>query len=258
MSGNSKPYIVIFLTALVGILLIWVVCLNYIPLEKDRVPAFLTAAVSYLVLMAMFVQTYIYKKQSDTMQDGLARTDRIIAQNTELVGTMKAQVDLMEDSLAQADEAVEQSKQTLIYSQRAYVTAGVVEVVHNFEKSKFVLKIENFGRTPANNVVIFWNIALLQEAPECCRVHEGAIWDVGTMTSIGVIAPEEYPEFPVPFVAQDKSADWKYGTTQWYCWGMIEYTDIFRDGRRKSHFAFVHCANDGSKARQCEAGNEAY
>lgn len=73
-----KPFIVIALCAVVGLGIIWLLCLKYILLEVNRIPAFLGFTVNYLILMAMLVQAYIYREQQKAMQTGLEQNKRLI------------------------------------------------------------------------------------------------------------------------------------------------------------------------------------
>lgn len=100
-SENNRfmPYVIIVGVAAIGLVVIWTLCFWYIRLEKDRVPDFLTAAFGYLILMAMFVQSYIYKRQSDSMNDSLVRTDKLIDQNDATVKQMERQADMAREAL---------------------------------------------------------------------------------------------------------------------------------------------------------------
>ena len=69
-----KTYSVIAIAAVVGLTILWSLCLNFIPLKKDRLPAFAGFAVNYLILMAMFVQAHITQRQWKSMQEGLDET----------------------------------------------------------------------------------------------------------------------------------------------------------------------------------------
>ena len=81
--GDKKPvgnvgYYVIATSALVGLAVIWLFCLQFIAMEKDRVPAFIGFGVNYLILMAMFVQAHITQRQWEAMREGLNETQNMV------------------------------------------------------------------------------------------------------------------------------------------------------------------------------------
>lgn len=230
---------------------------------SENTQFFVIGLLGFGTLIVIIVQAVIYRQQWQAMNDSLSRTDQIIEQNTALVTAMQTQVDLMEDSLQQSDEAVEQAKQTLIYSQRAYVTASLKGINHDRgdKRGHVLVDFENAGNTPANDVSVCYNIEYLKEPPECCKADavKPVVWDVGTCETIGVIAPKKLTPktFYMEAVSPKQSVEFHGNLLFLYCWGTITYTDVFRDGRRKSTFAFVQSVDDQAGS-QCEAGNEAY
>lgn len=142
-----RPYIIILLVALLGLGIIWAFCLNYILKEQERVQIFLTIAVNYLILMAMFVQAYIYKKQSNAMQE---QRDVMKGQLIEI----KNQVDLAEDALKQTEELINLSERQFYKAHRAYLSVEHISpaTIGPNVAPVLNLKVMNGGATPAFNV----------------------------------------------------------------------------------------------------------
>lgn len=231
-SKKWRPIAITIGWMLVIILVIAWFCYANFREPKERYEIFLQVSVNAFILLAMFIQIGVTRLQWSAMRKGLKRTD----------------------------EAIEQNKQTLIYSQRAYVTAAIDKILPMSYGGDFCLRIENGGNTPANAVVVFYNINYMENPPEGCKLpKEGEMVaiDIGIGKSIGVIAPKSAYILPIVFPEVSDKDKWQLNQLKLYCWGTIEYTDVFRDGRRQSSYAFFQSWEflDG---HPCEAGNEAY
>ena len=210
-------------------------------------------AVFNLIILGVYV--YYARKQWFSI-------DKQAKKAGEQVTAMKGQLEVLKEHGVLMQKNVDGAEQTLIYSQRAYVTAAIESIIHSYEASQFKLCVENGGNTPANNVVVYWNLKIQMEIPEECKVQsvgEGVAYDVGVCRPIGLIAPKKQSFFVIPFASTKDTTDktnWNAGVVKLYCWGRIYYYDIFPE-RRRSSFAFVQSVND-VKGSQCEAGNDAY
>ncbi|MEP7149636.1 MAG: hypothetical protein ABI857_12215 [Acidobacteriota bacterium] len=87
--GNSKsqkkpfwkPIIWTAITTLSGFVIIWFFCLRYIPLEKERVVAFINAALTFAIFMGMLLQIFIARLQWDSMQETLNEYRKSVERN---------------------------------------------------------------------------------------------------------------------------------------------------------------------------------
>lgn len=139
------------ITLLVALLIASII----LPHMAERVKFFTVNALSICVLAAIVIQTYIYRRQWETMQQ---QSD-----------AMKKQLDAM------------------MHGQRAYITVSGYEVKKGEPMgiAKFELKVENSGTTPANSVEIFD----MGEVRQCSPVPDisPTKW-----TQLGIIAPRGY------------------------------------------------------------------
>jgi hypothetical protein len=121
---------------IVGVVVIGFVAI-LLPNMTERVKFFTTNALSILVLDVIVVQAYIYRKQWAAMQASLRETRSIIAQN---------------------ERAVEIAQQNMICAQRAYLSIALGSAnFANGGDADFVLRVENAGNTPANDVEMVIN-----------------------------------------------------------------------------------------------------
>ena len=230
--------------------------------KGDSANVLVVGILSIVSLVVVIISTASTREMVDIMrsQEAEATRQRETAQAQEK--RMIEQRDIMQKQLEAMHESAEGVEQTLIYSQRAYVTADIDKIDPMEYGCDFWLRVENGGNTPANAVTICYNIELREEPPECCLPHKPEdmiVWDIGACKNIGIVAARGSSLFPISFHYNDPADEekWRKGENTLYCWGAIKYTDIFRDGRRRSTFAFFQSA-DYRRGYPCEGGNEAY
>jgi len=219
----------------------------FVPHMSERVKFFTVNALSLLVLIAIAVQAYIYRRQwaaMDTqagmmqgqlkaMQDGLEETRKIVEQN--------------ERAVKVAERSVEIAQENTIYVQRAYVSVTRGEVHGDI----FTLVIENTGNTPANGVEILAMAEIGEQPPN--PETSSAKW-----TTMGVIAPDEYIK---RMIVRSGEATHEMrelvsgGKTQFFCSGVIRYKDIFKN-QRQTKFGFYQRFGS-NQLDPCATGNEA-
>ena len=193
--------------------------------------------------------------QFQIMDDGLTQNRNIVQQNERVIGVLEGQLRQLGNHeiqmIGQAEimkGQIEATKDTLIYSQCAYVTASIDRV----DGDIWYLRIENGGNTPANKVIVNYNFGWMTEAPECCRWDgENASWSSTISKIYGVIAPKQFYLLRIDRLNSHAEGE------KFYCWGTIDYSDIFQVRSRQSKFAFVRSLED-SDGTPCEGFNEAY
>jgi hypothetical protein len=194
---------------------------------NERATFISAASINVLILAAVLLQAFIYRRQWDAMQSGLNLTLR----------------------------SIKAGKQTSIDAQRAYVVAKIKDTGPYDEGFQFRLIIENGGNTPANNVCVHywcdfgdppWRMQPVGESPPNEPIKQ-AIFETtkgGTTERLGVIGPKGSQVFTtMPPILLDMSAGseasqrFDSGKAKFYCWGTIAYEDMFKKARL-SHFCF--------------------
>lgn len=104
-------------------------------------------------------QRGIMRAQSQTMVDGLRRTDRMIDKMQDQLDAINKQEGHLatqaEAAKTQAEVMARQTTimdKTLVYGTRAYV--GIKDLVADYRARRIHLYIENVGRVPANNIQV--------------------------------------------------------------------------------------------------------
>jgi hypothetical protein len=211
---------------------------------------------------AMDTQAGTMVKQLKAMEGTLTETQTMLEQNERAVSaserqastmisqasTMQDQTTTMQESLKATERSIDIAEKSAIYAQRAYVTATVSSVV----EFVFHLRIENSGNTPANEVVIAYSCGLREEEPDGN--------DIGfeREVRIGLIAPkaaftydanygQKVPAKQIDLLRRER--------LKFYCWGFINYEDIFNEGRR-TQFCFYQQPRS-AVAAPCKRGNRA-
>lgn len=108
--------------------------------------------VSYLILMTMFVQAHISKRQWHAMQDALQRTDTLVEQNKNIIEAAQRQARAVEDGAAAARKSVE-------LTDRPWVSVNITlngPLTFNDQGAsvRFMIIAKNVGRSVAVNVTI--------------------------------------------------------------------------------------------------------
>lgn len=118
-------------------------------LPERPVEFFITSLLSFLVLLVILFQAYIYKKQAHAMREGLGKTQELIEQNAGSVEAAQRQAKTAEDTLMH-------SRDSLMASERAYIAIRKIKLLRRtmrIDKNPVIsLQIANGGRTPARNV----------------------------------------------------------------------------------------------------------
>ena len=215
-SDTNLRWIAIALITLLAVLLFISV---FLPNMTERVKFFTVNALSLSVLAAIMVQTYIYRRQWEAMQ--------------------------------QQHNAMQKQLDAMMYGQRAYITISSIDfksVGETMGTAKFELKVENAGNTPASNV----NMYDTGSVRECLSTP---VTLPSTPTKLGVIAPQRYALHIIdltkdmPRLQSEKSSYHRHG--------VIHYTDIFGEPHT-TKFCFELGSSIGLKWYPCkEGGNEA-
>lgn len=224
--------------------------------EKSTEPIVILTA--FLVLFVAITNWIYYRQlkkmretvalvagQNKMMQDSLAETRKIVAQN--------------ETAIAVSKKAAKRSAKISKYAERAYVAAKI----RRTEKSKlqFLLRIENSGNTPANDVWIHYSYGLLDAPPHKETAGWPVVYDIGFTEHerLGFIAPHSSyhvvstPQLPLP--SGTEAQRWQLGQLRFYCWGKITYEDIF-NLQWDSFFCFFQ-SQERQDGYPCKYGNEA-
>jgi hypothetical protein len=163
-----------------------------------------------------------------------------------------------ERAVKAAEDNVKTVEKTSVYANRAYVVAkvrGVYNVSYQFK-----IWIQNLGNTPANDVYVAYAYGVREEPPHKETPENLIVYDIGfTETeSLGLIASDgSHETFETPRVElSDADNERLYnGELKLYCWGRINYEDIFN---RKWHTDFCFEAwKNLSGANPCKHGNAA-
>jgi hypothetical protein len=266
----------IFIGAFMAFLTLLLVSVFH-PSMTERVKFFTVNALSLFVLAAIAVQALIYRKQSNTMErqwkamtdqlEAINRQEEHMATQAEAVKTqaetMRGQLDVMRGQLtaqeahsALLEESIETAELSSIYANRAYITARI-EGVSEFQ---FHLRIENTGKTPANNVRIAFNYRMNDKPPYDVKDGNMVVSDAGFPQNqrLGLIAPGRDQPILTPKRGQldgSEGPKWMRGEIKYYCWGRISYEDIFSK-KRHTDFAFFQ-ARGYPNGYPCEHGNSA-
>jgi hypothetical protein len=270
---------------------VFFVCLYFFDRNPSKGLQLLTAnALSLLVLVVIAVQAHIYNRQRKHMEEHLdamreqlnimTRQQNSAEQQLILSGVqadaMLSQWVIMRESLIETQKLVEQTeravaaaqhstkiaRQTAIYTLRAYVDIPGGHVHCSAEKARFVLSVQNLGKTPAQNVRI--SVAVEIGKPHLKDTHpvidEHDEHDaLLTWEQIGIIGPS-YPvdHFTDLEMTAEQARSLESGECKLYCRGIIRYKDHFRR-KRFTKFCFVHHrVASGLTFGPCSAGgNEA-
>jgi hypothetical protein len=255
----------------------------FAPYMSERIKFITVNALSILVLVAIAVQAYIYRRQWETMDRQWLVTRKMLEhdelvfeanqkQASQQMNAMQGQLEAMKEQIAvgknqadiadtavriaersakAAEDGVKTAQENTIFAQRAYVCVTKANIQ---EGNLFTLHIENAGNTPANDVQMVCRAEVREEDPNpklalyAPEQHHSAI---------GVIAPHA-------FIQKLKLIDGGFGAIQqkrmqagWklYCYGKIYYKDIFGN-LRNTYFSFSQRWNN-QVIGPCEQGNEA-
>lgn len=256
----------------------------FYPYVAERFKFWAGTSMQALILTAILVQVYIYKRQWEAMREqrnamreqleALKDQAEIFDQQRRImrsqVRQVYKQVDLMRDGLTEtrnlviqtelavgaAKRSVEVAQENTIHAQRAWVTIPHVNIVPIFPSKAFHLTVKNSGNTPANDVQIYYAVEM--------RDHpfvEGERGKPLTPRVIGLIGPGAHvmsraiaPSEVVDVITTpERQRLIEEGSLKLYCWGIIQYRDIF-DQARTTAFNFVE--EDGL-AGPCETWNAA-
>jgi hypothetical protein len=116
--------------------------LRYIPLEKDRVPAFINAAVSYAILMGMLLQAFITKLQWKAMG---SQESRMIEQRD----VMQGQLDAMRETINQSREIFELSQRPMLTFAKVRVADAKGLDKKSLGYKEVAITVKNVGNRPA-------------------------------------------------------------------------------------------------------------
>lgn len=192
------------------------------------------AAIYGKQLRVMRKQEGVLEKQSDTLEKQVQAMEAQLA-------AIKAQAIIMADSLEEtrnivrhnersvraAEQAVEVAQQNMIYAQRAYVSVTNGEV----NWARFLLRIENSGNTPANNVEI---LALAEIRPSPLQTPDSQEPSSDRFTYIGLISPGGHFEKEVRLTSEVNDQQRPLigrGDLKLWCSGLIRYLDVFGQTR---------------------------
>lgn len=145
----------------------------FLPNLSERVKFFTVNALSLLVLLAIVVQTYIYRRQADTMEkQGSAMRGQLAAMEWQ-AGILEIQTSLVDKQVTAMQEQLEIMKRQLENSavgERAYLIIEDVVFIEKGEHPRLMYTLFNGGRTPAFNVTSN-NEASLGTKPLADRLH---------------------------------------------------------------------------------------
>lgn len=245
---NTYYWKLVFFGALAFLALIFV-SVN-LPYLKDRAKFFTENALSLSILIAVIVQAIISNRQWKAMTDGLKRTDKALLQS-------KTLVDQNAQSLKIAKIGIDAAEKSAIYANRAYVVAKV-RAVGNMSY-QFQIWIQNLGNTPANNVHVSYAYQVRDKPPHDDTEEPVVFNDEFTKTeSLGLIAPDgSHQTIETPRIELSELDDGRLnsGKLKLYCWGRINYEDIFN---RKWHTYFCFVASETLRqSYPCTYGNSA-
>jgi hypothetical protein len=235
----------------------------------------ITAYIYWRQLKEMQKTVLVVERQGTTMQgqlevmrDTLAETQRIVTQNERAVKASETQAKAAQESLASTQlamkeqaalmqKSIETAEKSSIYANRAYITASIKEIEERF---CFHLTIENTGNTPANDVHVNYAFGL-RERPPIEETEAGQfVWDMGYTVGkrLGVISPKNSLPVITPKSAQlnsEQSQRWRLSQIKFYCWGRIDYQNIFNENR-VTWFCFYQ-SQGHPKGYPYKHGNEA-
>lgn len=145
-----RPYLVIAGAAIVGLSVIWALCFKFIPLEKDRLLAFIGFVVNYLILMAMFVQAYITNRQWIAMREGLDKTQRLIEQNESVIEAATRQANSATAQSAMMREGLQQNRELFELADRPSLGIEKIAIEKYADGTGRIVAIaRNSGKSPA-------------------------------------------------------------------------------------------------------------
>lgn len=231
----------------IAILIVAYVGTFYVNQYSERIRFVTVNSLSVLVAVAVAIQVYVNRRQWEAMQ---------------------RQLDLMELQWKETRRGIESSEQSSIHAQRAYVVAKIEGLGPYDDQLQFDLRIENGGNTPANNVCVYYSTEMRKSPPWPIQSVEGPAEQHTFETRfdkterLGVVAPNggyfvitTVPPVPFPLVASTEYNRWETGGYKFYCWGTIEYDDIFGE-RRRTDFCFYQ-SRKYPHGYPCEHSNQA-
>ncbi|MEK6408529.1 MAG: hypothetical protein AABN34_16500 [Acidobacteriota bacterium] len=230
----------------------------YHPDMTERTKFAIGTVLAFFTLMAIVFQAYIYSRQWEAMRDSLEENRKIVRIARSQVRQVYKQVDLMRDSL-------EIARQDMVYAQRAYLAICEVRI-DSFDQVRlfFRLKFKNFGNTPAYDAKVFAKAGIRKDPP----TPLDDVLSADSMLSadwyqLGIIPPGEDAEAISNSITKTEE-DWadQHRTDRtiegvdFYCWGVIQYRDIFETARETS-FCLIESLQGPARVQQHETGNKA-
>ena len=224
----------------------------------------MTILTAFLVL-GVFATNWIYYKQLKKMEAAVNFAGKQTETAQGQLAAMQGQLETMNAQRELLQRDIESTEKSSIYAQRAYVTAKirrVTDVTKRLDTFLMILRIENSGNTPANDLVVMYGCGL-KEKPPCEKTPDGlVVCDSGGpyVTRLGVVAPNDsYQVIYTPRIGFESIEDFKAfecGKLAFYCWGRITYEDIFNKPRH-SDFCFFQ-SWERPDGYPCEYGNEVF
>lgn len=215
----------------------------FIPNLTERVKFFTVNALSLLVFVAIVVQAHIYRRQWEVM-----KTQE---------GILERQAKAFEAQVVAMQESMKIAQQTMIYAQRAYLAISERRIDSPDQKYLFFrLTIKNFGLTPASHVRIFATAEMRKQPPD---PHDTSSAD---WHDLGLIPPGEAVEAISNSIGKTQE-DWasqrrrsrNADRVDFYCWGIVQYRDIFEEDRETS-FCLIEDLQGPLRVRPYMIGNE--
>jgi len=143
-----NPIVKVVGWAIVALFILWQVCAATIDKEHQW-QTFLQLAPNVLIVIAMGYHAYIYKRQWEAMQDSLKRTDTIMEHDREAFYlTNRAYLGIM-TTFIEAEGGTSPNDAT-----------AVLEIPGD-RRFRFVLTVQNSGKTPALNVGHVFRVSVI-------------------------------------------------------------------------------------------------
>jgi len=204
--------------------------------RAGRIPFFTENFLSLVLLMVIVVQSYIYRRQWEAMQEGLIETRKMVAQN--------------ERSVKAAQDTVILTERALRIGSRAYFFVYEATLESGISSGQYPLPnvvFKNSGKTPAfKHRVRLEQDFFGGEALE--KARKGIMPDMRPMSGkgLGIVGPGSYthirPERQRWKRPEDEELAIK-GEIEFYVWGLICYSDIFGEEHSSKFSLFAKNPN---------------
>lgn len=218
----------------------------FLPHLSERVKFFTVNALSLLVLLAIVVQAYIYRRQWEAMQGQLSAMRTTGSAVEWQAGIMEIQTGLLDKQVeAMQGQLKVVERQTALMESQTCSYVGIHSVDLRRDTKTVILKIENTGNVPADGLKVSYQIILIEQTwdtPTHDYKSDVIEEDFGNIKlfrgNLQIHITIELRDFWLTEKASQNFSLVNQGGVKLHIEGRIDYRDGF--GSQNTEFAFVY------------------